>query len=99
MGPFKLKRIKNSEVATEMVYAKDGSPLPPCLQGIWWMDQRGRNLPIPEDPSYKQKGPVAQDELLVTWGLDTPASAVWYPDSRCTPDVPVYGGIHGHWSA
>jgi len=95
-GPRRLRRINNSAIADELVYAKTGSSTPLCMQGIWWMDQRGVHLPIPEDPSYKQRGPAAADELVMTFGSD------WYtgpydPVTKCIT-VPLYTGIEGHWA-
>jgi Amt family ammonium transporter len=57
------------------------------------MDQRGVNLPLASDPSYKQVGSTAADELVVTFG-----EAVWDPNTRCAGRVPVFGGHRGHWT-
>jgi len=93
---FSLHRIKNDEVEHELAYAKTGSELPPALHGIFWMDQRGVNVPAVNaagDPDYRQVGSTAADELLVSFG-----ETHWDPKTRCAGPVPVYGGKKGHWT-
>jgi hypothetical protein len=76
-----------------MTYAKAGGSLPEELHGIFWMDQRGVNLPLPSDPAYTQVGPNAADELAFSFG-----DVEWDPERRCTTPLPVYGaGKKGQW--
>ena len=89
---FALVRIKNDNIKNELVYADSNSNMPEELQGIFWMDQRGVSLPLAEDPSYKQVGPSAADELCVSFG-----EADWNPATRCAGPIPVYGGRHWQW--
>jgi len=93
---FVLHAIRNDEVENELAYPKTGSAIPKVLQGIFWMDQRGKHLPIASDPDYKQVGPNAADELLVTL-----AEHRWNPDTLCLEDAAgLFGGapIKGHWT-
>eukprot|EP00931_Biecheleriopsis_adriatica_P009953 TRINITY_DN111046_c0_g1_i1.p1 TRINITY_DN111046_c0_g1~~TRINITY_DN111046_c0_g1_i1.p1 ORF type:complete len:459 (-),score=90.57 TRINITY_DN111046_c0_g1_i1:61-1437(-) len=94
---FSLKRIDNAMVANELVYATSASAAPKCVHGIYWMDQRGVSLPIPEDPGYKQEGRSAADELLVTFATADTYSPAWNPQTRCFTNA-VYGGKKGHWT-
>lgn len=92
-GTFALHRIDNDNVAEELAWATSSSDMPESLHGIFWMDQRGVNLPLQSDPSYQQVGASAADELLVTFG-----EAEWDPKTRCAGRVPVFGGHVGHWT-
>lgn len=91
-----LHRIKNSEVEYELAFARTGSELPAVLHGIYWMDQRGVNVPAgtaSSDPTYQQVGETAADELLVMFG-----ETYWDANTHCAGPVPVYGGTRGHWT-
>jgi len=95
-GEFALHRIKNDEVEQNLAFAKTGSELPSSLHGIFWMDQRGVNVPAATratDPDYQQVGDTAADELLVSFG-----ETHWDPQTRCAGPVPTYGGKKGHWT-
>jgi len=63
------------------------------LHGIFWMDQRGVNVPAATGPEYQQVGDSASDEFLVSFG-----ETHWDPETRCAGPVPVYGGKQGHWT-
>jgi len=92
---FVLATIRNDEVEQELEYARTGSAIPETLHGIFWMDQRGKHLPIPSDPDYKQVCASAADELLVTFGEGN-----WDPEELCFRDVSLPGGspTKGHWT-
>jgi len=90
---FELHRIKNNEVEHQLAFAKTGSELPSSLHGIFWMDQRGVNVPAATGPDYQQVGDTAADELLVSFG-----ETYWDPVTRCAGPVPTYGGKQGHWT-
>jgi hypothetical protein len=92
---FVLATIRNDEVEHELEYARTGSVVPERLHGIFWMDQRGKNLPIPSDPDYKQECASAADELLVSFGEGN-----WDPEELCFRDVSLPGGspTKGHWT-
>lgn len=92
---YAMAVISNDRVEHELMYAKTGSVVPEVLHGIWWMDQRGKHLPIPSDPSYKQECESAADELLVTWGEGN-----WDPEALCFRDVFVAFGSpnKGMWT-
>jgi len=97
-GTFKLKRIANDQVAEELAWATDASDMPESLRGIFWMDQRGvhpsvQNGSLTGDPTYKQVGTTAADELIVTFG-----EAEWDSVTKCAGRVPVFGGHQGHWT-
>ena len=90
---YTLHRIQNDEVEDELVYARRGDPVPAVMHGIFWMDQRGVAPALTAaDPSYRQVGGTAADELLVSFG-----EAEYNPHTRCSV-VPVFGGGHGHWT-
>jgi Amt family ammonium transporter len=76
-------------------YAKTGSPFPASLHGLFWMDQRGMNLPTPYDPEYKQVCASAADEIVVSFG-----EANWDEDKNCVTDVGIFSGgpLWGHWT-
>uniref|UniRef100_A0A7S1LCF2 Uncharacterized protein n=1 Tax=Alexandrium catenella TaxID=2925 RepID=A0A7S1LCF2_ALECA len=77
-----------------MSYARTGSPLPEAFHGIYWMDQRGRNVGRATTGSgYRQEGSVAADEFVVAFG-----DASWDAGRRCVTSVPVFGGQKGHWT-
>jgi Amt family ammonium transporter len=83
-------------VEYELAFARTGSELPAVAHGIFWMDQRGVNVPagtVSSDSTYQQVGEVAADELLVTFG-----ETHWDATTRCAGPVAVYGGSRGHWT-
>jgi len=92
---FQQVRVKNDEVEHTMAFAKTGSAYPPELHGIFWMDQRGTNMPIPGHEDYQQVCSVAADEILVSFGQGT-----WDPATRCVNGLSVYGSgpFKGMWS-
>lgn len=94
---YELHRIANDDVVNEVAFAKTGSAIPSALHGIFWMDQRGvavaENI-WPTDPSYRQVGGTAADEILVAFGDD---DLDWDPKTKCA-NVPVFGGPKGHWT-
>jgi hypothetical protein len=91
---FKLVPIANDAIETELGFARTGSALPSVLHGIWWMDQRGINLPIASDPNFKQTGSQAADELVVAFG-----EANWDPVTLCLKMTTWDGPPNrGHWT-
>eukprot|EP00928_Gymnodinium_smaydae_P070308 TRINITY_DN5416_c0_g1_i1.p1 TRINITY_DN5416_c0_g1~~TRINITY_DN5416_c0_g1_i1.p1 ORF type:complete len:504 (+),score=23.25 TRINITY_DN5416_c0_g1_i1:26-1537(+) len=87
--------IKNHEIEHELFYAKSNSVFPNSLHGIWWMDQRGRSVPLKSDPEYRQVCSVAAEEVLVTWG-----EAAWNPQTRCATGNSQFSGgpLSGMWT-
>lgn len=91
---FALVPIDNDKIEHELGYAKTGSAIPSVLHGIWWMDQRGINLPIASDPNFKQSGSQAADELVVAFG-----EADWDPNTLCLKMTTWDGApMGGHWT-